>query len=155
MRLKWLYIQIIEGDLISDKELKKRGKYKWSQKKIKVANALSEGILTQTKIAEKFKITETSISLWKREPEFLQRVDELTLAIDKATRAGLLREAYQGLEIKRENISDDKTTHLDYTKAIADLQGLNKQKVDVNHSGEVKHVLEVRYENPPKDDDRD
>ncbi|MCK5012780.1 MAG: hypothetical protein KAS66_03090 [Candidatus Omnitrophica bacterium] len=124
---------------MSEEKLKESKKYKWSQKKINVAVALSEGVMTQRKIADKFKITETSISLWKREPEFLQKIDELTLAHDKATRAGLLREAYQGLEIKRDKIPEDKTTHLDYTKAIADMQGLNKQKIDVNHSGEITH----------------
>ncbi|WP_305063767.1 hypothetical protein [Methanococcoides sp.] len=74
---------------------------------------------------------------WKKIPEFLAKVDELTLDHENATRAGLLRECYKGLDLKRGKIEQDKNTHLHYVQEIADLKGLKKQKVE--HSGSVEH----------------
>ena len=68
--------------------------------------------------------------------EFMARVDELTMECEIVTRAGLLREAMSGLAIKREEINSDRTTHLDYVKEIADLQGIKKTQIE--HSGGVK-----------------
>ena len=41
----------------------------------------------------------------------------------------------------------------DYKDASLKLQGAAPEVIDVNHTGELKHVLEVRYEDPPKSDE--
>jgi len=38
----------------------------------------------------------------------------------------------------------------EYKDASLKLQGAAVDQLDVNHSGEVNHILEVRYEDPPK-----
>lgn len=123
-------------------------KYKWSKKKSDVALAMSRGIFTQRDIAEQFNISETSISIWKRDPEFLERVDVLTIANENATRAGLLREAYIGLDIKRNNIVEDKSTHLDYMKEISDLQALKKQLVELSGNVKLYEFSTDKYPDP-------
>ena len=112
--------------------------FTWTNKKLDVAKAMSSGTQTQQEIAEEFDIREETISRWKRHPEFLAKIDEFTIFHELATKAGILREAYKSLDIKREKIEDDRTTHLDYLKEIADIQGHKKQKVE--HSGSVEHT---------------
>lgn len=109
--------------------------FTWSKKKLDVAKAMAEGTSTQRSIAEQFSISEVTISRWKDHPEFLNKVDEFTLDHEQATRAGLLRECYKGLNLKRDKIEDDKNTHLHYVQEIADLKGMKKQKVE--HSGSI------------------
>jgi hypothetical protein len=118
---------------------KKAKEFKWSAKSKKVAILIAEGFGTQTEISTEVGVHESTISKWKREPEFLEKVDELTLAYEKASKAGLLREAYKGLNIKSKNISNDKSSHLDYVKAIADIQGHSKQTI--LHEGAPVNVL--------------
>lgn len=116
-------------------------KFTWTKKKLDVAKMLSEGINPQCDIAKEIGVDETTISRWKRNPEFLEKIDEFTLSHELATKAGLLRECYKGLEIKQLKIDDDKTTHLDYLKHITEIQGHKKQKVE--HSGSVEHTGNV------------
>lgn len=106
-----------------------------------VIKALSEGTKSQCDIAKEIGIDETTISRWKRSPEFLEKIDEFTLSHELATKAGLLRECYEGVDLKVDKIENDKTTHLDYLKQIAEIQGHKKQKVE--HSGSVEHTGSV------------
>jgi hypothetical protein len=118
-------------------------KFTWSENKLNVAKALSEGIKTQREIANQFNIAEVTVSRWKREPEFMEKVDEYTLAHDKATKAGLLREAYKGMDIKEKLIKDDRSTHLDYVKYVSKVQGHEVERVE--HSGGLEvNVTEAR-----------
>ena len=112
--------------------------FQWSDNRLKAAKLLAEGTKTHEEIAKECGIARETISRWKQHPEFLEKIDEFTLSHELATKAGLLRELYKGADKKRENIDSDKTTHLDYMKAIADVQGHKKHKVE--HSGTVEHT---------------
>lgn len=103
--------------------------FTWTTLNKSVAEKLAEGIKTQREIAEELGVHETSISRWKKEPEFLMYVDKLTLENELASRAGLLRALYKGAKIKESKIPEDKTTHLDYLKEIAELQALKKVSI--------------------------
>ncbi len=118
--------------------LKNVKEFTWSKKKLDVAKAMAEGTSTQRSIAEQFNISEVTISRWKEFPEFLSKVDEFTLSHELATKAGLLRECYRGIDAKGKNIDGDRTTHLDYVKHATEIQGHKKQKVE--HSGSVEHT---------------
>ena len=113
-------------------------KFPWSPQSKQAAELLACGTMLQKEIAVIIDIAEETISRWKRNPEFMQVVDELTLTHEKATRAGLLRGLYKGLAIKSKKIDDDRTTYLDFSKEIAELQNLKKQQIelkgDINHS---------------------
>jgi len=110
--------------------------FKWTEKRYIVAAFLAEGKYTQFDIADLCDISHKSITAWKQNMEFIAHVDKLTLEYELATRAGLLRECYHGIQQKRDEILSDKTTHLDYVKATADIQGLKKSEVEL--TGEVK-----------------
>lgn len=113
--------------------------FQWSENKLSVAQSIAEGKKTYAEIAEEHDINERTIYRWKEKPEFMKKVDELTLECELASRAGILRQLFKGAEIKSKNIEDDKNTLLDYLKEIGDLQGLKKQKVeqDINITGEM------------------
>ena len=66
-------------------------KGEWTERKLKTAIALSEGIETQREISTRVGVDESTISHWKREPEFLKKVDDMTLALERHTMAGMLR----------------------------------------------------------------
>lgn len=119
-------------------------KFQWTPKKLNIARTIAEGIRSQRDIAREFDITEETISRWKQAPEFMEKVDEFTLAHEKATKAGLLREAYKGLAVKEKKIKDDKSTHLDYVKTIADIQGHSKQTV--RHEGIDTITVNISHE---------
>ncbi|MHC1575966.1 MAG: hypothetical protein ACXQTE_01295 [Methanosarcinaceae archaeon] len=91
-----------------------------------------------------FNISNVTISRWKEYPEFMEKVDEYTLSHERATKAGLLRECYKGLNLKADKIEDDRTTHLDYTKEIADIQGLSKHTV--KHEGIDNIIVNINHE---------
>ncbi|WP_440952046.1 phBC6A51 family helix-turn-helix protein [Methanococcoides sp. FTZ1] len=117
--------------------------FEWSAKRLKCAKLLAEGTKTNEEVAKECAISPRTLYNWKSFSEFLKKVDELTLAHEQATEAGLLRECYRGLNIKRKYIEDDKNTHLHYVQEIADLKGLKKQKVE--HSGSVDTGSVVVY----------
>lgn len=106
-----------------DKYINKSQKFEWTPKKLAIAEALSTGIEKQGDIALRFDISQETISRWKSHPEFMEKIDELTLKNESAIRAGLLREALKGLAIKTQDIGEQKTTHIDYLKLIAELVG--------------------------------
>ena len=98
----------------------------YTGKKLKAALAMSSGEKTQREIAADIDVSEETISRWKRDAEYLSYVDDLTLKHENASKAGLLRSVLSGMKIKEDSIDADKSTHLDYVKAAADLQGHNK-----------------------------
>ena len=101
-------------------------KSRYTGNKLKVALALASGEKTQRETAAELGMDETTISKWKKDPEYLAYVDDLTLKHENASKAGLLRSVLVGMKIKEDSIDVDKSTHLDYVKAAADLQGHNK-----------------------------
>jgi len=115
--------------------------WNWTPQRTKAAQLLSTGLYTQNKVAPELSLTEETISRWIHHKACKDMIDELTLKNELATRAGLLRECLYGLGLKRDHVETDKNTHLHYVQAIAELQGLTKQKVElegnVNHTGEV------------------
>jgi hypothetical protein len=123
------------------KRVNKSKVFLWTEKRKAAALLLSTGTKTQREVCVEINITEKTMCEWRKHPEFLEEIDRLTLKNELATRAGLLREAIKGLRIKEKHIEEDKNTHLHYLHEIADLQGLLKQKVDLegnlNHSEEV------------------
>jgi hypothetical protein len=121
------------------KQVKKSKVFTWTPPRKAAALALSTGLKTQRQVCKELNITEKTMCEWKKSPVFLEEIDRLTLKNELATRAGLLRECLKGLDLKRVHIEGDKNTHLHYVQTIADLQGLIKQKVDIegnmNHTG--------------------
>lgn len=116
--------------------------FNWSTKRKEAALLLSTGLKTQRQVCEEVHITEKTMCEWKKFPAFLEKIDELTLKNENFTRAGLLKECLKGLTVKTGSIEEDRSTHLDYVKAIAELQGLTKQKIEMdanlNHSGKIE-----------------
>ena len=113
--------------------LAKKGE--WSEKKRQTAEAMAEGTETQGAIAERLHIQESTISRWKSDPEFLQRVDDLTLALERHQLAGMLRR----LDEQQDKTTVGKTDWLKIEEFKAKLRGFDKVKVDVNHTGEITH----------------
>ena len=110
-------------------------KGEWTERKLKTAIALAEGIETQREISARVGVDESTISHWKQEPEFLKKVDDMTLALERHTLAGMLRriDSKQNLT----TVKKDEWTKLEEMKSK--LLGFDKQKIDVNHSGEITH----------------
>ena len=119
------------------KQVKNSKVFTWTPARKAAALALSTGLKTQRQVCKELNITEKTMCEWKKSPVFLEEVDRLTLKNELATRAGLLRECLKGLDLKRDHIEGDKNTHLHYVQAVADLQGLIKQKVDIE--GNMNH----------------
>lgn len=119
-------------------------KGEWTERKLKTAIALSEGIETQREISARVGVDESTISHWKQEPEFLKKVDDMTLALERHTLAGMLRriDSKQNLT----TVKKDEWTKLEEMKSK--LLGFDKQKVE--HSGEVGISLQW---NKDKDED--
>lgn len=121
----------------------------WSKKKLKIAKTIADGTKTIDEVAEECDISPRSIFRLKAHPEFMEKVDEFTLAHENATKAGLLRECYKGLDSKRGNIDSDRTTHLDYVKEIVDIQGYSKHTI--KHEGIDGINVIIKHE--PRTDD--
>lgn len=117
----------------------KRKNFIWSKKKIDVAKELSEGIKTGVEIATEHNTTYKTIWIWKQYPEFLEKIDEFTIAHERGTVAGLLRELYKGLKIKSELIKEDRGKHIDYLKEIGELKGHKKQRTE----GTITHIIQA------------
>lgn len=113
--------------------------FNWTPKRKLAAKLLSEGIYNYDEVQERVRIGKTTLWEWRQHPIFLKEVDRLTLENELTTRAGLLRECLKGLRIKERYIEEDKNTHLHYIEEIAELQGLKKQKIELdgnmNHTG--------------------
>ena len=110
-------------------------KGEWSDRKIETARALSEGTETQTEIAERLNLQQSTISRWKKDPVFLKKVDDMTLALERHSLAGMLRriDSKQNLT----TVKKDEWTKLEEMKIK--VLGFDKVKVDVKHSGEITH----------------
>ncbi len=119
-------------------------KGEWSDRKIKTARALSEGTETQTEIAERLNLQQSTISRWKKDPVFLQKVDDMTLSLERHSLAGMLRRIDS--KQKETTVKKDEWTKLEEMKSK--LLGFDKQKVE--HSGEVGIALQW---NKDKDED--
>ena len=106
-------------------------KGEWSENKKGVAEAMAEGTMTQGEIAKTFHIQDSTISRWKKEPEFLQKIDELTLSLERHSLAGMLRR----LDHQQDQTKIGKNEWLKIEEFKARLQGLDKKTVDVNVPG--------------------
>ena len=122
--------------------------------KLKAALAMASGEKTQRETAAELGIPESTISRWKRDAEYLAYVDDLTLKHENASKAGLLRSVLSGMKIKEDSIDADKSTHLDYVKAAADLQGHNKGDTH-NMNVNVGVAIVDDVPKPPKKQDAD
>jgi len=99
----------------------------WSENKLAVAQAIAEGDGTQRDIATRFNIQESTISRWKHEPEFLQRIDDMTLSLERHSLAGMLRR----LDEQQSFTSIGKNEWLKIEEFKAKLQGLDKHPVEL------------------------
>ena len=107
----------------------------WSDKKRKVAEYMAEGTYSQRDIAKIVGVYESSITRWKRDPAFRERVDEYTFALERHSLAGMLRR----LDLKQEetDVKKDEWSKLEEMKHR--ILGLEKQRIE--HSGTVDYVL--------------
>ena len=134
--------------------------FKWTPQRKQAALLLSLGTKNYEEVAAEVRIHISTLWEWRKNPIFLKEVDRLTLENEQATRAGLLRECLKGLNLKRNHIETDKNTHLHYVQAIADLQGLMKQKVELegnmNHTGgAVTIYIPDNGRDPKKDEEQE
>ena len=110
---------------------KKSKKVIWSENKKLGAQAMAEGTETQTEIAKRLGVQESTVSRWKHDPDFLIKVDELTLALERHTLAGMLRRIDE--KQKETTVKKDEWTKLEELKGK--WLGFDKQKVE--HTGSV------------------
>ena len=130
------------------KQVNKSKVFLWTCKRKTAALLLSTGTKTQREVCKEINITEKTMCEWRKYPEFLEEIDRLTLKNENFTRAGLLKECLKGLTLKMGNIEEDRSTHLDYIKMIAELQGHTKQKIelDANMKHDIKQPSEMTDE---------
>lgn len=107
-------------------------KWNWTGQRLKAAKLLAVGDFTQEQVAKECGVRRETVNVWNQVPEFHEKVTELVLADERATKAGLLKRALVSLEKKMDRVSEDKTTELDYMKFIADLMGINEKQGGVN-----------------------
>ena len=113
----------------------------WTEKRKKASRLISEGVKNYEDISEEVGVHRETFWEWRQHPIFQAEVSRLTLANEKATREGLLRLAYKAIEKKIGSVADDRSTVLEWTKFIADLQGFMKQKVELDAN--LKHSNEI------------
>jgi DNA-binding XRE family transcriptional regulator len=111
--------------------------FKWTWQRTKAAKLIAEGELNQEEIAKECHVVRQTVSGWNQSPEFKEKVMELVLLDERATKAGILRRALKTLEAKARQAAEDKTTELDYLKFIADLVGITDQSPQVNITNAV------------------
>lgn len=99
----------------------------WSENKLSVAEAMAEGTETQGQIAIRFHIQDSTISRWKHDPEFLKKVDELTLALERHSLAGMLRRIDS--KQKETTVKKDEWTKLEEMKTK--LLGFDRKTIDL------------------------
>lgn len=104
----------------------KAKKGEWSDRKKETAIALAEGIETQTEIAKRLSLQQSTISRWKKDPVFIEKIDELTLTLERHTLAGMLRR----IDTQQVNTKVSENEWLKIEEFRAKLLGLDKQKGD-------------------------
>jgi len=96
--------------------------FTWTPKRKQAALLLSKGTKNYEEVAEEVRIHISTLWLWRQNNDFLEEVDRLTLKNELATKAGLLRLAYQAVDKKKgtdlKNLENDKTTVLDWAEFI-------------------------------------
>lgn len=122
--------------------------FKWTGQRKNAALLISEGTKNYEEIALEVRVHISTLWEWRQHPIFQEEVSRLILANEKATREGLLRLAYKAIEEKIGSIADDKSTVLEWSKFIADLQGHMKHKVelDANMKHDIKQPSEMTDE---------
>lgn len=126
-------------------------KWNWTGQRLKAAKLMAVGDFTQEQVAKECRVTRETINVWNKVPEFHEKVVELVLADERATKAGILKRALRTLEAKADRAAEDKTTELEYLKFIADLMGLTEKQAGVNiinavgitNTPEVKQASEI------------
>jgi len=115
--------------------------FHWTGPRMRAVLLIAEGKTRHEAIALDVGVHYSTYWDWRQHPIFQAELSRLTLANEKATREGLLRLAFRAIEAKIGNVADDRSTVLEWSKFIADLQGHMKQKIElegnVNHTGEV------------------
>lgn len=106
-------------------------KWNWTGQRLKAAEMVAKGEKTQEAIAKECGVRRETISIWNSQPEFKEKVVELVLLDERATKAGILKRALATLESKSLKAPDDKSTELDYLKFISDLTGITSTKPEV------------------------
>ena len=131
--------------------------FNWTPQKKLAALLLSVGTIDYESVAEQVDTTDRTLRRWRDSPIFMAEVDRLTLKNEQVTLAGVLRECILGLGLKRAHIEHDSNTHLHYLKAIADVRGYTKHKVEiegnVNHTGEVVIYIPDNGRDKKQDDE--
>lgn len=130
------------------KSATKSNVFVWTGPRKKAALLISEGTKNYEEIAGEVGVHRKTFWEWRQHPIFQAEVSRLTLANEKATKEGLLRLAYKAIEEKMGNIADDRSTVLEWSKFIADLQGHVKKQVglDANMKHEVKDLSKMTDE---------
>jgi hypothetical protein len=106
-------------------------KWNWNPRRLKAAELIAVGKMTHEEIAKECSVNRSTVSEWNMHPEFKEKVMDLILLDERATKAGILKRAMDSLEKKTEKVDDDKTTELDYLKFISEFQGHTKQGGDL------------------------
>jgi hypothetical protein len=89
------------------------------------------GTHTHEEIAKVCGVRRETVTIWNQVPEFKEKVVELVLLDERATKAGILQRALKTLEEKSKSAPGDKSTELDYLKFIADMTGITSTKPEV------------------------
>jgi hypothetical protein len=93
-------------------------KFNWTTQRKMAARLIATGLYDQNEVATKVKVQPPTLSSWKQYPDFLKEVERLTFLQENATRAGVVRQALKALDIKKDYISEDRSTFLDYLEFI-------------------------------------
>lgn len=111
--------------------------FKWDSRKIRAAELLAEGDLTQEEVGlscdESNPVTRFSIIRWLECPEFSKRVDELVEETGLARKSEVIKLCKKQVRDRLNN--DDKDSALDWLKQLSKIQGWEKQQVD--HTGNI------------------
>jgi hypothetical protein len=98
---------------------------------MKASKLMATTSMTHEEISKECGVRRETVTVWNQHPDFKEKVTELILLDERATKAGILKRAMDSLEKKTEKVDDDKTTELDYLKFISEFQGHTKQGGDL------------------------
>jgi hypothetical protein len=111
--------------------------FKWTGQRRNAVILIAEGTKNYVEVAEEVRVRRETLWEWRQHPIFQAELNRLTLENEKATREGLLRIAYKAIEKKMGSITDDRSTVLEWSRFIAELQGHTKQKIELDAN--MKH----------------